>query len=91
MAAEATSEATVGVLPGDDAAPEAVHASMAVLQAMELPIAFEGSGSYKSSSTGVRSSWGSTSRGSSFGRTSSGFTGGGGSARLTGFTRPSLK
>ena len=41
MAAEATSEATVGVLPGDDAAPEAVHASMAVLQAMELPIAFE--------------------------------------------------
>ncbi len=49
------------------------------------------SGSYKSSSTGVRSSWGSSSRGSSFGRASTGFTGGGGSARLTGFTRPSLK
>ena len=49
------------------------------------------SGSFKSSSTGVRSSWGSTSRGSSFGRTSTGFTGGGGSARLTGFARPSLK
>ena len=31
---------TVGVVPGDDAAPEAVHASMAVLQAMELPISF---------------------------------------------------
>ncbi len=32
---------TVGVLPGDDAAPEAVYASMAVLQAMELPVAFD--------------------------------------------------
>ena len=49
------------------------------------------SGSYKSSSTGVRSSWGSTSRGSSLGRTSTGFTGGGGSTRLTGFRRPSLR
>ncbi len=49
------------------------------------------SGSFKSSSTGVRSSWGSTSRGNSFGRTSTGFTGGGGSTRLTGFTRPSLQ
>ena len=49
------------------------------------------SGSYKSSSTGVRSSWGSSSRGSSLGRTSTGFTGGGGSMRLTGFRRPSLR
>ena len=48
------------------------------------------SGAYKSSSTGVRSSWGSSSRGSSFGRTSTGFTGGGGSMRGTGFRRPSL-
>ena len=48
-------------------------------------------GSFKSSSTGVRSSWGGSSRGSSFGRASSGFTGGGGSTRLTGFTRPSLR
>ena len=51
------------------------------------------SGSYKSSSTGVRSSWGSSSRGSSLGRTSSssGFFGGGGSIRGTGFRRPSLR
>ena len=48
------------------------------------------SGSFKSSSTGVRSSWGSSSRGSSLGRTSTGFSGGGGSLRMTGFTRPSL-
>ena len=32
---------TVGVVPGDDAAPEAVHASLAVLQAMELPLRWE--------------------------------------------------
>lgn len=51
------------------------------------------SGAYKSSSTGVRSSWGSSSRGSSLGRTSSssGFFGGGGSMRVTGFRRPSLR
>ena len=49
------------------------------------------SGSYKSSSTGVRSSWGSSSRGSSFGRTSTGFSGGGGSMRMTGFRRRSLR
>ncbi len=48
-------------------------------------------GSFKSSATGVRSSWGSSSRGSSFGRASSGFSGGGGSTRLTAFTRPSLR
>ena len=36
-----TDQPTVAVLPGDDAAPEAVHAVMAVLQAMELPIAWE--------------------------------------------------
>ena len=47
------------------------------------------SGSYKSSSTGVRSSWGSSSRGSSLGRSSTGFSGGGGSMRTTGFRRPS--
>ena len=39
-------------------------------------------GNFKSSATGVRSSWGSSSRGSSFGRSSSGFTGGGGFLRL---------
>ena len=33
-----TNQPTVAVLPGDDAAPEAVHAVMTVLQAMELPI-----------------------------------------------------
>ena len=49
------------------------------------------SGAFKSSSTGVRSSWGSSSRGSSLGRTSTGFTGGGGSMRSTGFIRPSLR
>ena len=49
------------------------------------------SGSYKSSSTGVRSSWGSSSRGSSLGRTSTGFSGGGGVTRMTGFRRPSLR
>lgn len=31
-------ELSVAVLPGDDAAPEAVHAAMGVLEAMELPI-----------------------------------------------------
>ncbi len=41
MATSSDLQPTVGVVPGDDAAPEAVHASMAVLQAMELPIAFE--------------------------------------------------
>ena len=45
-------------------------------------------GNFKSSATGVRSSWGSSSR-SSLGRSSSGFTGGGGSLRLTGFQRSS--
>ena len=52
------------------------------------------SGSFKSSSTGVRSNWGSVaSRSSSLGRSSSGssFFGGGGSTRMTGFTRPSLR
>ncbi len=39
------------------------------------------SGAFKSSGTGVRSSWGSSSRGSSFGRSGSGFTGGGGTLR----------
>ena len=48
------------------------------------------SGAFKSSGTGVRSSWGSSSRGSSFGRSSSGFTGGGGAIRLTGYVRPSV-
>ena len=48
-------------------------------------------GSFKSSATGVRSSWGSSSRGSSFGRSSSGFTGGGGTLRLIGFQRASLR
>ena len=38
-------------------------------------------GNFRSSGTGVRSSWGSSSR-SSFGRSTSGFTGGGGSIRL---------
>ena len=33
-----TTPPTVAVLPGDDAAPEAVHAAMTVLHAMELPI-----------------------------------------------------
>ena len=33
-----TDHPTVAVLPGDDAAPEAVHAVMTVLQAMELPV-----------------------------------------------------
>ena len=36
-----TTQPTVGVLPGDDAAPEAVHATTAVLQAMELPLSWE--------------------------------------------------
>ena len=45
------------------------------------------SGAFKSSGTGVRSSWG----GSSLGRSGGGFSGGGGSLRLIGFTRPSLK
>ena len=49
------------------------------------------SGSFKSSSTGVRSSWGSASRGSSLGRSSTGFTGGGGAMRATGFRRPSAR
>ena len=48
-------------------------------------------GNFKSSATGVRSSWGSSSRGSSFGRSSSGFTGGGGTLRLIGFQRASLQ
>ena len=48
-------------------------------------------GNFKSSTTGVRSSWGSSSRGSSFGRSSSGFTGGGGTLRLIGFQRASLR
>ena len=48
-------------------------------------------GNFKSSATGVRSSWGSSSRGSSFGRSSSGFTGGGGTLRLIGFQRASLR
>lgn len=48
------------------------------------------SGSYKSSSTGVRSNWGGGARGSSLGRTSTGFTGGGGSLRASGFRRPSM-
>ena len=37
-----TDQPTVAVLPGDDAAPEAVHAVMTVLQAMELPIEWRG-------------------------------------------------
>ncbi len=41
-------------------------------------------GSFKSSATGVRSSWGSSSRSSSLGRSSTGFTGGGGALRLIG-------
>ena len=49
------------------------------------------SGNFRSSGTGVRSSWGSTSRGSSFGRSSSGFTGGGGSLRLVGVRRRSVR
>ncbi len=49
------------------------------------------SGSFKSSSTGVRSNWGGSSRGSSLGRSSTGFTGGGGSLRAAGFRRPSLR
>ena len=36
-----TDELKVAVVPGDDAAPEAVHAVMSVLHAMELPIAWE--------------------------------------------------
>ena len=36
-----TDELKVAVVPGDDAAPEAVHAVMTVLHAMELPIAWE--------------------------------------------------
>ncbi len=36
-----TDELKVAVVPGDDAAPEAVHAVMHVLHAMELPIAWE--------------------------------------------------
>ena len=43
-------------------------------------------GAFKSSGTGVRSSWGS-----SMGRSSSGFSGGGGAIRLTGYVRPSLR
>ena len=43
-------------------------------------------GAFKSSGTGVRSSWGS-----SMGRSSSGFSGGGGAIRLTGAVRPSLR
>lgn len=39
-------------------------------------------GAFKSSSTGVRSSWGSTSGSSSLSRSRSGFTGGGGSIRF---------
>ena len=35
-----TAQPSVAVVPGDDAAPEAVHATMTVLQAMELPIAW---------------------------------------------------
>ena len=45
-------------------------------------------GSFRNSSTGVRSSWGGGARGSSFGRSGSGFTGGGGGGtRLTGVRR----
>ena len=47
------------------------------------------SGTFRSSSTGVRSNWGSSSRGSSLGRPGSGFIGGGGAARLIGFRRAS--
>ena len=47
-------------------------------------------GNFRSSGTGVRSSWGSSTRGSAFGRSRSGFTGGGGVMRVTGFVRPSL-
>ena len=47
-------------------------------------------GAYKSSGTGVRSSWGGGSKSSSLGRSSGGFSGGGGSARLTGIEHPSL-
>jgi isocitrate/isopropylmalate dehydrogenase len=36
----ADGEKRVAVLPGDDAAPEAVHAALDVLQAMELPISW---------------------------------------------------
>ncbi len=42
------------------------------------------SGSYKTSRTGVRSSWGSSSRGASVGRSSGGFRGGGGGQRIIG-------
>ena len=48
-------------------------------------------GNFKSSATGVRSSWGSSSRSSSFGRSSSGFTGGGGALRPIGFERSALR
>ncbi|MAF52205.1 MAG: hypothetical protein CL694_04200 [Chloroflexi bacterium] len=48
------------------------------------------SGSFKSSGTGVRSSWGSNSR-TSASRSSGGFRGGGGGARIVGFVRPSLR
>lgn len=43
-------------------------------------------GAFKSSGTGVRSSWGGGSR--SLGRSSGGFSGGGGSVRLTALKRP---
>ncbi len=50
------------------------------------------SNSFKSSGTGVRSTWGSSSRSSSVGGSSrSGFSGGGGATRLTAFRRPSLR
>ncbi len=48
------------------------------------------SGAFKSSGTGVRSSWGSSSR-TSASRSSGGFRGGGGGARIVGFVRPSLR
>ena len=48
------------------------------------------SSSFKSSGTGVRSSWGSSAR-SSTSRSSGGFRGGGGGACVIGFVRPSLR
>lgn len=49
------------------------------------------SGAFKSSSTGVRSSWGSSSGSSRTSASSGGFRGGGGSTRVIGFVRPSLR
>lgn len=48
-------------------------------------------GSFRNSSTGVRSGWGSSTRGSSLGRPGSGFIGGGGAGRLIGFRRASAR